>query len=133
MKKIDYSDEGREEFYKNWFNFIENEIINNNQISESGKLNLIKMNLTVLKEYESLRKQYFNQIKQLIMLKKNSSIIKYLEKEIYGTYTNETIERDKKINEYEENLRRISKSFDSDLEKIIGTDMNIKSFKMNLN
>jgi hypothetical protein len=91
------------------------------------------MNLTVLKEYESLRKQYFNQIKQLIMLKKNSSIIKYLEKEIYGTYTNETIERDKKINEYEENLRRISKSFDSDLEKIIGTDMNIKSFKMNLN
>jgi VIT1/CCC1 family predicted Fe2+/Mn2+ transporter len=122
---FDLSDEGREKFYGEFFNRINN--LEKGEISESNKYKLLRMEIVALNSYENQRKIYRISLKKYWDLKKNQMRIKRNEEEIIGTNTAETTERERAIKKYEDFLNKISTSFKADLERIVSQDFSINS------
>ncbi len=119
---FDFSEKGKEEFYKEFFKYVER--IEKRNLPIEDKYLKIQIEIDRLKKYENQRKEYQKQLKILWNIKKKQLIISEREKEtLEGVVSLETQEREKKISKYESRLRKMSRSFEEDLmNNIIKTD-----------
>jgi len=119
---FDFSEKGKEEFYREFFKYVER--IEKRNLPIEDKYLKIQIEIDRLKKYENQRKEYQKQLKILWNIKKKQLIISEREKEtLEGVVSLETQEREKKISKYESRLRKMSRSFEEDLmNNIIKTD-----------
>jgi hypothetical protein len=133
MIKYDLSDKGIKEFYSNWFKKNE-DIIKDTGLNYEGKCKLLFMNINNLKSYNLQVEMYKEQIKILWETKKSNVINGSAELKEYGKVSIKTIEIDQSIKKHTERLKCMSSSFESDLEKIMRDDKDVKMINFsNLN
>ena len=130
--QMDFSDKGREEYYKKVFDRVG--ILKNETATFEGKYKILLLELEKIRSYESQKKMYNEQMKMYWDIKKNFIIKCHLEKEtLGGVVSHETQEKGEDIKKYEQNLRKISSNFDEDLEKIVMNDPDVRNITLNPN
>lgn len=130
---FDLSEKGRKEFYEYWFKKSE-EILNDTRIDYEGKCKLLSISISSLKNYSSQIEMYHQQVGIFWEIKKNYAVIENLELKENGKISLKTEESKEFIKKYEERLKKMSSSFESDLEKVIKNDKDVKTFTFsNLN
>lgn len=128
---LDFSEKGREEFYRDIGNKVEKLSKNDGDIST--RYNIAINYLNNLLGYEHQRKMYNEQVKILWNLKKNQLILMNYDIQTFGVLKLETQERGDFIKKHEEILKRMSSSFKEDLEKMIRSDPDVRNIDINPN
>jgi len=129
---IDFSEEGRKKIYEDFFEYSSN--VEKQENTNENRYRLLKLRIEFLKSYERQREMYFSQIKNLWETKKSYLISSELEKKKFnGVVTNEVLKLGNKIKKSEDFLRKQSKTFDKDLEKIILSDPEVRNINVDLN
>ncbi len=129
----DLSDKGEKEFYKKWFEETES-MIEKYSKSDSSLDKVISYKLTQLKSYMHQKEMYEKQLEIFWDTKKNHLIQCQREKEKYnGSISLKSQEIEKKLENHESYLKKMSSSFENDLEKIIDSDKDVNNLHLSPN
>ena len=115
---IDYSDKGREEFYKDTFEKID-KVNGLHLISCERKYPVILGHIMNMKLYEEGRKRYKKRLELLWKSKREYLRLTNAEEQIYGYVSSETADLKKEIEKSLKDLKSQSSTFERDLEEIM--------------
>lgn len=128
---MDFSDKGRDEFYKNWFEKVKGVEKDLTERTAVLKFKYLLKQVNNLQSYEHQREMYKIQLENFWKTKKSHLIICSREKEKYkGAVSLESREREETLKRQEKILKNMSESFKKDLEKLVYSDPDVRNYNL---